>query len=551
MSSSRIASLGLICLFASACTVVVQPPAEQPQPAPSASEPDDREPGPRVSEPKRRPPSPREAEPDRRAPTPRTGEPRRVDPPPHLPEADPEPRNEPGRSSAARLGIPPGHLPPLGRCRVWIEGSPPGRQARARACNGILATAPVGSWVLYRPTQYQRQLRVRYLHATQRRVVAVRAYDAETGAYLRDLSIAEDDDNMGPRVTSSSGATVRPTGNPRGTTRGNDRSRGDENRSTNAGDKSRGQNRGNSAGQTDTTSSTGSAGVGRGNQGNENRPGNAGDKSRGQNRGNSAGQTDTTSSTGSAGVGRGNQGNENRPGNAGDKSRDQNRGNSAGQADTTSSSGSTGVGRGNQGNENRPGNSGDKSRGQNRGNSAGQTETTNAAGGAAQPNRGNRGDRGQTGAAGDGSQSQVRDTGVTPTGATSNPPSPRGTDLTSVAVTDGSGVDEESDGSAHRTSSAAIAPGGQEQPELGIDPQHYPREGRCRVWLPGQPAERQARATNCNRIETRAPAGSWILRRASDQPDVILVDYIDDQRAGVVVRTSAYVATTGDLILQR
>jgi len=42
-----------------------------------------------------------------------------------------------------------------------------------------------------------------------------------------------------------------------------------------------------------------------------------------------------------------------------------------------------------------------------------------------------------------------------------------------------------------------------------------------------------------------APAGAWILRRSTTQPDVIEVDYVDEQTAGVVVRTSAFDAATG------
>ena len=49
------------------------------------------------------------------------------------------------RNTARALGIPPGHLPPPGECRVWIPGRPPGRQARPRSCDGIMAVAPGGS----------------------------------------------------------------------------------------------------------------------------------------------------------------------------------------------------------------------------------------------------------------------------------------------------------------------------------------------------------------------------------------------------------------------
>jgi hypothetical protein len=92
-----------------------------------------------------------------------------------------------GRSTAVVLGIPPGHLPPPGQCRVWIPGRPPGRQARARACDGILATAPAGAWVLYRPGRDRRLVHVRHVHETRTGVIVrVRVFEAESGKYVRE-----------------------------------------------------------------------------------------------------------------------------------------------------------------------------------------------------------------------------------------------------------------------------------------------------------------------------------------------------------------------------
>ncbi|MBI2072324.1 MAG: hypothetical protein HYW06_02675 [Gemmatimonadetes bacterium] len=92
-----------------------------------------------------------------------------------------------GPNTAVTLGVPPGHLPPPGMCRVWIPGRPPGRQARARSCDGIVAVAPAGGWILYRPDADRRVVQVRYLD--QRRVgivIRVRVFDAESGVFIRD-----------------------------------------------------------------------------------------------------------------------------------------------------------------------------------------------------------------------------------------------------------------------------------------------------------------------------------------------------------------------------
>ncbi len=92
-----------------------------------------------------------------------------------------------GPSTAATLGVPPGHLPPPGMCRVWIQGRPPGRQAQARSCDGILAVAPAGAWILYRPDTDRRVVHVRYVDERRAGIVLrIRVFDAESGAFVRE-----------------------------------------------------------------------------------------------------------------------------------------------------------------------------------------------------------------------------------------------------------------------------------------------------------------------------------------------------------------------------
>lgn len=92
-----------------------------------------------------------------------------------------------GPSTAATLGIPPGHLPPMGHCRVWLPGTPPGHQARPRSCDGIERTAPAGSWIVYRPSRDKKVVHVRVVD--QRRpgvVIRLRVYDAQRGTLIRE-----------------------------------------------------------------------------------------------------------------------------------------------------------------------------------------------------------------------------------------------------------------------------------------------------------------------------------------------------------------------------
>ncbi|HEX2212374.1 MAG TPA: hypothetical protein VHH12_02720, partial [Mycobacterium sp.] len=44
--------------------------------------------------------------------------------------------------------IPRGHLPPAGMCRVWIDGMPPGRQARPTDCRTAVRNAPRNARVI-------------------------------------------------------------------------------------------------------------------------------------------------------------------------------------------------------------------------------------------------------------------------------------------------------------------------------------------------------------------------------------------------------------------
>ena len=87
-----------------------------------------------------------------------------------------------GPSTAATLGIPPGHLPKVGECRIWIPGTPPGRQpgAKSRSCEAIGSVAPAGSWIIYRPTGNKKLVHVREVDPHRAgTVVRIRIFDIE------------------------------------------------------------------------------------------------------------------------------------------------------------------------------------------------------------------------------------------------------------------------------------------------------------------------------------------------------------------------------------
>jgi hypothetical protein len=101
----------------------------------------------------------------------------------------PAPRPEPVRrtpSTAASMNIPPGHLPQPGMCRVWVPGTPPGHQAKARSCSGIERTAPAGSWIVERPGTDKKVVHVRVVD--ERRpgvVVRMQVYQIRDGKLTR------------------------------------------------------------------------------------------------------------------------------------------------------------------------------------------------------------------------------------------------------------------------------------------------------------------------------------------------------------------------------
>jgi hypothetical protein len=111
-----------------------------------------------------------------------------MDPNPEVRGAPPAESNR-GPSTAATLGVPPGHLPKVGECRIWIPGTPPGRQPKpnSRSCAAIAAVAPAGSWIIYRPTDNKKLVHVR--EVDDRRagtVIRIRIFDIETTRLVRE-----------------------------------------------------------------------------------------------------------------------------------------------------------------------------------------------------------------------------------------------------------------------------------------------------------------------------------------------------------------------------
>jgi len=104
-------------------------------------------------------------------------------------DPNPDVRAANGAAATARLDVPPGHLPNEGECRIWIPGTPPGRQPRpkSRPCAGIESLAPAGTWIIYRPLENRKLVYVREVDARRAGlVIRTRIFDKETTRLLRE-----------------------------------------------------------------------------------------------------------------------------------------------------------------------------------------------------------------------------------------------------------------------------------------------------------------------------------------------------------------------------
>lgn len=91
------------------------------------------------------------------------------------------------------------------------------------------------------------------------------------------------------------------------------------------------------------------------------------------------------------------------------------------------------------------------------------------------------------------------------------------------------------------------APGPSTAVTLGVPPGHLPPPGQCRIWMPGTPPGRQAPPRSCDGV-VAAPAGAMILYRPGKDRKIVRVRYVDERRAGVVVRIRVFEAASGKLV---
>jgi hypothetical protein len=74
-----------------------------------------------------------------------------------------------------------------GALQGLIPGTPPGHQAKARSCNNIERVAPAGSWILYRPSEDRKVVKVQMVDSRRMGVIVHRrTYDVARGTLISD-----------------------------------------------------------------------------------------------------------------------------------------------------------------------------------------------------------------------------------------------------------------------------------------------------------------------------------------------------------------------------
>lgn len=84
----------------------------------------------------------------------------------------------------------------------------------------------------------------------------------------------------------------------------------------------------------------------------------------------------------------------------------------------------------------------------------------------------------------------------------------------------------------------------------GVPRAHLPQPGECRVWVPGMLAMYQPHraSSDCVAITRGAPARHWVLYRPANEPGLLHVRVVDQQRAGVITVVWIYNADSGTFV---
>lgn len=83
----------------------------------------------------------------------------------------------------ASVGVPPGHYPPAGMCRVWLPGTPPGRQPAPQLCADAARDVPLGAWLVRSPKDGLVEV-MAYDERDHDVVVMISWYDAKSGTLV-------------------------------------------------------------------------------------------------------------------------------------------------------------------------------------------------------------------------------------------------------------------------------------------------------------------------------------------------------------------------------
>ncbi|WP_417909599.1 hypothetical protein [Candidatus Electronema sp. PJ] len=77
---------------------------------------------------------------------------------------------------------------------------------------------------------------------------------------------------------------------------------------------------------------------------------------------------------------------------------------------------------------------------------------------------------------------------------------------------------------------------------LNIPTRHYPRPGKCRIWYPDRPADRQSPPVRCGQIPL---PGAWLIQHHKDRPHHVQVTVYEPKHPGVVFTIGEFEIRSG------
>jgi len=81
-----------------------------------------------------------------------------------------------------------------------------------------------------------------------------------------------------------------------------------------------------------------------------------------------------------------------------------------------------------------------------------------------------------------------------------------------------------------------------------IPPGHLPKQGLCRIWIPGVPPGQQAPAAACSELVDDVPPGAWLIRGVAKKSKEFEVVVYDETPSHAVAEIRIYSTKDGSFL---